>query len=44
MIDFAHHFRHAFHADCLADANVCSVCCKSGKYDSNYTYYYKDKD
>jgi len=31
--------RHAFHAECLLEDNLCTLCCKSGKYNPNYKYY-----
>jgi len=34
--------RHAYHADCLPDDNVCTLCSRSGKYSSSYTYFNKD--
>jgi len=34
--------RHSFHADCLPENNVCTLCSRAGFYHSNYTYYNKD--
>jgi hypothetical protein len=31
--------RHAFHADCLPDVSVCTLCSRGGTYQPNYTYY-----
>jgi len=35
--------RHAFHAACLGEnSTVCSVCCRTGRYSAQSTYFYKD--
>jgi len=33
---------HAYHADCLAEATICSICFKAGNLDRNMTYFYKE--
>ena len=34
--------RHTYHIACLQGTTECSVCCKTGKYKTNTTYYYKE--
>ena len=35
--------KHVFHTSCIESSAVeCSVCCKSGQYDTHTTYYYKE--